>query len=70
MDLLEARFRRRISQWELSRRSGVHQSRISLIENGHAAREHEKTRLVKGLNMKLHEIEWPSNGSGFQREVD
>ena len=34
MDLREARFKRRITQWALSKISNVHQSRISLIENG------------------------------------
>jgi transcriptional regulator with XRE-family HTH domain len=34
MELKEARFKRRITQYSLSKITGVHQSRISLIENG------------------------------------
>jgi len=59
MELREARFRKRISQWELSKLTHVHQSRISLIENGHKANEKEKQALAKALNMKIEEIDWP-----------
>ena len=60
MNLREARFKRNISQWELSKQSGVHQSRISLIENGHTAREDEKVKIANKLKIDPHEIEWPS----------
>jgi transcriptional regulator with XRE-family HTH domain len=57
--LREIRFRKRISQWELSRISGVHQSRISLIENGHSPKSDERERLVKQLKINISDIEWP-----------
>ena len=58
MDLREARFKARISQWELAKRTGVHQSRISLIENGHPAKEEEKTKLSAELRLKKEKIQW------------
>jgi len=42
MELREARFKRGITQYSLSKITGVHQSRISLIENGYKASEKEK----------------------------
>lgn len=47
MDLREARFMRRITQWSLSKTTNVHQSRISLIENGDKASVKEKEALAK-----------------------
>jgi transcriptional regulator with XRE-family HTH domain len=60
MKLREARFKRRISQWELARRSKIHQSRISLIENDFPAKEDEKMKLAKGLGLRVSDITWPS----------
>jgi len=61
MDLLEARFKRRITQWALSKLINVHQSRISLIENGDRASEKEKVALAKGLGFEVEDINWPDN---------
>lgn len=60
MDLQEARFKRRITQWSLSKISNVHQSRISLIENGDKASERERNALAKGLGVKVEDIDWPN----------
>ena len=51
MNLKELRFKKQISQWELSKISGVHQSRISLIENGFQATEKEQNLLAKALGI-------------------
>ena len=59
MDLREARFKRRITQWALSKISNVHQCRISLIENSEKPKDREKEALAKGLGVNLKEIEWP-----------
>ena len=60
MDLREARFKRRLSQWSLSKISGVHQSRISLLENGFISPgESERRTLAKSLSVKPEEISWP-----------
>jgi DNA-binding XRE family transcriptional regulator len=61
MDLREARFKRRLTQWSLSKIANVHQSRISLIENGDRASEKEQSALSKGLGMKVEDIDWPNN---------
>lgn len=64
MELREIRFHRKISQWELSRLAVVHQSRISLIENGHPANNDEKHRIVRALKIDPADIQWPDNGQG------
>ena len=48
--LREVRFVRRVSQTALAVKTGIHQSKISRIENGLVkAREDEKKRLAKAL---------------------
>ena len=59
MDLREARYVKRLSQWKLALKSKVHQSRISLIENGHPSKEYEKERLAKAMGLEINDIEWP-----------
>ena len=60
MDLREARFRAgRISQWDLAKITEVHQSRISLIENGFLAKEDEKLAIADALGFEMDEIKWP-----------
>lgn len=55
--LREFRIMPRISQWELALRSGVKQSRISLIENYLVKpTAQEKTKLSKALNQQENEI--------------
>jgi transcriptional regulator with XRE-family HTH domain len=48
---------KRISQFELRRLTGIHQSKISLIENGLIeAIEDEKQKLAKALGASVTEI--------------
>jgi transcriptional regulator with XRE-family HTH domain len=61
MELREARFKRGITQYSLSKITGVHQSRISLIENGYKASEKEKRALAKGLGVKVEDVSWQNN---------
>ena len=58
MKLREVRFKKRISQWELNKQTGVHQSRISLIENGHPAKKEEKQKIAEALGINVEDIEW------------
>jgi len=58
VDLRQLRFQKRISQWELSKQAGVHQSRISLIENGHPAKEEEKIKICKLLEINPEDVDW------------
>jgi len=60
MELKEARFKRRLTQWSLSKITNVHQSRISLIENGDRASENERKALAKELGLTVEDIDWPS----------
>ena len=55
--LREIRVVKRISQFRLRLSTGIHQSKISLIENGLVQpREDEKKKLAKALNAKVEEI--------------
>ena len=55
--LREIRAVRRITQFQLRLSTGVHQSKISMIENGLVTpREDEKKRLAKALGTRVEEI--------------
>ena len=55
--LREIRVVKRISQFRLGLSTGIHQSKISLIENGlFEPREDEKERLAEALNVQVEEI--------------
>jgi transcriptional regulator with XRE-family HTH domain len=55
--LREIRSVRRITQFQLRLSTGIHKSKISLIENGLVApRDDEKKRLAKALGVKAEEI--------------
>jgi transcriptional regulator with XRE-family HTH domain len=55
--LREARVLKRITQFQLRLSTGIHQSKISMIENGLVnPREDEKKRLSKALGVKPEEI--------------
>ena len=69
MDLREARFKRRLTQWSISKIANVHQSRISLIENGDKASKRERKALAKGLGMKVEDIDWPSNSNQWRSDT-
>lgn len=55
--LRENRVVKRITQFQLRISTGIHQSKISMIENGLIeSREDEKKRLAKALGVKTEEI--------------
>ncbi len=55
--LREVRVVKRISQFQLRVLTGVHQSKISMIENGLVQpREDEKERLARALGMREEDI--------------
>ncbi|HUU39673.1 MAG TPA: helix-turn-helix transcriptional regulator [Desulfatiglandales bacterium] len=61
MTLREARFFKGLNQWDISVRTGIAQSRISLIERGYVVpKEGEKKRIAKALNHKIEDI-FPEN---------
>lgn len=60
--LREIRVVKRISQFQLRLQTGIHQSKISLLENGLIPpREDEKLRLAKALHVPAEKI-FPQEG--------
>jgi transcriptional regulator with XRE-family HTH domain len=71
MTLKEARFKKGKTQIRPAILSGIHQSKISLIENGFLVpRDDEKRRLAKALGMKPEPIEWPQRYVGLDSTAD
>jgi len=61
MNLFEARAKRRMTQWDLRRKTGIHQSKISLIERGYVIpKEDEKARIARALRCRVQDI-FPSD---------
>jgi len=59
MDLREARFKKRLTQFDLRIKTGIHQSKISNIERGYIApREDEKRVLARALGVKTDDLNW------------
>jgi len=60
MNLTEVRFHKKMTQWDLKIRTGINQTKISLIERGYVLpRDEEKQRLAKALGVKVDQIDWP-----------
>jgi len=65
MDLKEARFKRRMTQFDLRILTGIHQSRISNIERGYIIpRDDEKHKIEDALGLW---ISWHENGTTNNR---
>jgi transcriptional regulator with XRE-family HTH domain len=65
MDLLEARFKRRKTQWDVSKTAGISQSKMSLLERGYIIpTDKEKELIAKALGFRVSEIEWPVEQNG------
>lgn len=59
MTLKEARFKKGFTQFDLRLKTGIHQSKISLLERNYMVpREDEKARLAKALGVRSEEIKW------------
>jgi transcriptional regulator with XRE-family HTH domain len=55
--LRETRVVRRVTQFQLRLITGIHQSKLSMIENGLIEpREDERQKIAKALHVKLEEI--------------
>jgi transcriptional regulator with XRE-family HTH domain len=60
--LKKVRFERRLTQCGLMLKTGIPQSRISLIENGYySPTPEEARRITKALNLKVGEMVFPKN---------
>ena len=59
MNLREIRFKKRLTQYDICKFSGVPQSKISLIERGYASpTRKEKLAIAKALEVNPEEINW------------
>lgn len=68
MDLVIARAKKRVTQWDLRRETGIHQSRVSLIERGYVVpTQKEKEMIANVLGFKVAEIEWPTNDTNIRK---
>ncbi|MDY6951019.1 MAG: helix-turn-helix transcriptional regulator [Thermodesulfobacteriota bacterium] len=55
--LKEIRARRRVTQFELRLKTGIHQSKISLAENGYVQLQpKEQKKIARALNVDVGEI--------------
>jgi len=62
MDLVQARAKRRKTQWDIRRETGIHQSKISLIERGYVvSSEEEKRKIAAALEVGVAEIDWETD---------
>jgi transcriptional regulator with XRE-family HTH domain len=60
MYLFEARARKRFTQWDIRLATGIHQSKLSLIERGYVTpSDEEKEALAGALGVAVDEIQWP-----------
>ena len=68
MDLKEARVKRRKTQWDVRIETQIHQSKLSLIENGYVVpSDKEKALIAQALGFDVNQITWPSGVSGEHR---
>jgi ribosome-binding protein aMBF1 (putative translation factor) len=57
MTLREARFFKGLNQWDISIKTGIPQSKLSLIERGYVdPRKDEKRKIAKVLGCKVVEV--------------
>ena len=65
MDLVEARARKRVTQWDIRNRTGICQTKISLIERGHVTpSDEEKALIAKTLGFHVDDIDWQQHKLG------
>lgn len=59
MNLREARFRKKLTQFDLRIKTGISQTKISHFERGYLIpREDEKKRIARALGVKASEVVW------------
>ncbi len=62
MDLQTARAMKKKTQWDLRKATGIHQSKISLIEHGYIIpNDEEKGAIAQTLGVAVNEIDWPND---------
>lgn len=61
MRLVEARVKRRKTQWDLKKMAGINQTKVSLIERGYVTpTETEKAAIAEALGFNVDDIQWSS----------
>jgi transcriptional regulator with XRE-family HTH domain len=69
VNLTEVRFHKRLTQWDLKVRTGINQTKISLIERGYVfPRDEEKQKLAMALGLTVDEIDWPQIPRGARAQ--
>lgn len=59
MELRIARAISKTPQWKLRIKTGINQTKISLIENGYVEpNDHEKTAIARALGFEVRDIDW------------
>lgn len=59
MDLFTARAARRKTQWDVTVKTGIRQSKISLMERGYIEpNDQEKAAIADALGFPVNEIDW------------
>lgn len=62
MDLRTARTIKRLRQYDLRIMTGIHQTKISHMENGLVfPSQDEKTKIAKALGISVGSIDWPES---------
>ena len=59
MDLRTHRVIKGKKQWDVTRETGIPQTKVSLIENGYVSpSESEKTKIAEALGLAVDQIDW------------
>jgi DNA-binding XRE family transcriptional regulator len=62
MDLTTARAMKRKTQWDIRKQTGIHQTKVSLIEHGYVIpSDREKALIANVLGFRVNEIDWPES---------
>lgn len=65
MDLREARFHKRLSQYDIALRAGIPQSRVSLAERGYTSfNDKEKKKIAEIVGVPVGELFPEEEGKG------
>jgi hypothetical protein len=70
MDLVTAIAREEKTQWDIRLATGIHQSKLSLIERGYITpTSGEKEAIAGALGISANEIDWPEETPNQCREA-
>jgi len=65
MKLIQLRKQKKITQWDMKVFTGIHQSKISLIERGYVTPTDQGKKIIaQTLGKNVADIEWPEPVNG------